>query len=212
MGGIVILDSIGWFYPTSQAVYMTATEEADAVRRHTKWVYKIANEYAAKWRHVDVDDLIQEGLLGLVIAIRKWRPDGGASLITFATYEIRARMRELIGVDSGHRLIGEVRTSSLDEPIATGEGSSNEDDYALIDVLGSQEPSPETVCANNEAATLARKALHKLSAREQCIIRLRFVEELTLDEVTEHVNVKRSRIDQIEKEAVASLKEAFRAA
>lgn len=185
---------------------MTATEENRAVRTHTKWVYKIANEYAAKWRHVDVDDLIQEGLLGLVLAIRKWRPDGGASLITFATYQIRARMRELIGVDTDHVLIGKRMEASLDELI-------DSDEHSLYDVISSGEPSPEQLCADAEMATLARDALHRLTAREQRILRLRFVDEKTLDQVVEggQVDVKRSRIEQLEKSAVASLRLAFSA-
>ncbi len=188
---------------------MTAKEEAKAVKDHAKWVYKIANEYRSKWYHVDVEDLIQEGMLGLLLAVRKWRPDGGASLLTYATYQIRARMRDLIGVDSSHKLVGDPdRPLSLDAPL------SWTDDIALLDTIASPDPSPEDVFADIEMTERVRDAVHKLSCREQRILRLRFIEEKTLDEVAglSGVDVKRSRVDQIEKGAVASLRLALSAA
>lgn len=190
---------------------MNAASEARLVADHTKWVYKLANEYAATWRNVDVEDLVQEGLLGLLLAIRSWRSDAGASLATYAIYKIRLRMRQLIG-DSDrkgedgtrvHTLVGAVPCLSLDA------ATSDEGDMSLHDVIPSPTKNPEEEYAEAEMADVVRKAVHKLSPREQRIIRMRFVEERSLRDVEESEELRRTRLSEIEREAVSTLKLAL---
>ncbi|MCL2884680.1 MAG: sigma-70 family RNA polymerase sigma factor [Oscillospiraceae bacterium] len=45
---------------------------------------------------VDTDDLVQEGFLGLLAAVRTFRLDGGASFRTYASLCIRRRMVEVL--------------------------------------------------------------------------------------------------------------------
>ena len=51
-------------------------------------VVKIAREY--RHSHVHLEDLIQEGNLGLVMALRKYDPHRGVKLSTYAAWWIRA--------------------------------------------------------------------------------------------------------------------------
>lgn len=41
---------------------------------------------------IDDDDLLQEAMLGLLAAVRHYRPDGGASFTTYATVCVRHRL------------------------------------------------------------------------------------------------------------------------
>ncbi len=59
-----------------------------------RFVVKIANEY----RHYNIRlaDLIQEGNLGLMMAIKKFDPDKGVRLISYAVWWIRAQIQNYI--------------------------------------------------------------------------------------------------------------------
>ncbi len=59
-----------------------------------RFVVKIANEY----RHYNIRlaDLIQEGNLGLMMAIKKFDPDRGVRLISYAVWWIRAQIQNYI--------------------------------------------------------------------------------------------------------------------
>ncbi|MCE3003551.1 MAG: RNA polymerase sigma factor FliA [Xanthomonadaceae bacterium] len=65
----------------------------DWIRNHTELVRRIAHHLAARLPPgVDVDDLIQAGMIGLIEAGRQYRGDGGASFETFASFRIRGAM------------------------------------------------------------------------------------------------------------------------
>lgn len=72
------------------------------------FVIKIAKEYR-RWG-VPMEDLIQEGNVGLLRAAEKYDPDQGCRLITYAVYWIRAEIREY--VVRGYRIVrlGTTRT------------------------------------------------------------------------------------------------------
>ena len=72
------------------------------------FVIRIAREYR-RWG-VPLEDLVQQGNLGLLKAAAKFDPDKGCRLITYAAYWIRAEIREY--VVRGYRIVrlGTTRT------------------------------------------------------------------------------------------------------
>lgn len=48
---------------------------------------------------IEDEDMVQEALIGLLSAVRTYRPDGGASFITYATTCIRNRLLSLVRRD-----------------------------------------------------------------------------------------------------------------
>ena len=65
----------------------------DAVARHADLVRRIAHHLAARLpASVEVDDLIQAGMIGLIEASRSYDPDQGASFETYASIRIRGSM------------------------------------------------------------------------------------------------------------------------
>jgi RNA polymerase sigma-32 factor len=68
------------------------------VRAHLRLVTKIAGEYRRS--RVNVEDLVQEGNLGLFMAVRKFDPHRGVKLSTYAGWWIRAYMLKFILDDS----------------------------------------------------------------------------------------------------------------
>ncbi len=67
--------------------------EDELVRRHAELVKRIAHHLAARLpSNVDVDDLIQAGVIGLIEAVRHYSADRGASFETYAGIRIRGAM------------------------------------------------------------------------------------------------------------------------
>ncbi|HSK41096.1 MAG TPA: RNA polymerase factor sigma-32 [Arenibaculum sp.] len=88
---------------------LTAEEERDLARRsaagddaaaerliqtHLKMVFKVARAYGRFG--LPVNDLIQEGTIGLIQAVRKFNPDRDARLSTYAAWWIRAAIQDYV--------------------------------------------------------------------------------------------------------------------
>ena len=70
--------------------------DGDATHRliasHLRFVIKIARSYRGSG--LPMSDLVQEGTLGLIHAVRRFNPDRGVRLSTYAMWWIRAAMQE----------------------------------------------------------------------------------------------------------------------
>src|SRR6185312_3851393 len=80
---------------------------ARLVQAHLGLVVKIATEFRNSGPALE--DLIQEGNLGLTIAARRFDPNQGTRLATYATYWIRACMMEHVVRSHGPVRIGTTR-------------------------------------------------------------------------------------------------------
>lgn len=100
--------------------------ERDLVRNHADLVKRIAYHLAARLpSSVDVEDLIQSGMMGLLDAARHFKPDQGASFETYAGIRIRGAMvDELRRGDwaprSVHRRLREISQTMREIEQATG--------------------------------------------------------------------------------------------
>lgn len=78
------------------AAQYRAQQKSDAtqiVERHSELVRRIAHHLAARLpASVEVDDLIQAGMLGLIDAARNFQADQGAAFETYASIRIRGAM------------------------------------------------------------------------------------------------------------------------
>jgi RNA polymerase sigma-32 factor len=66
--------------------------EDELVRSHMRLVFAIANEFARR-SQLQVDELVSEGLMGLVIAVRRYELVHGTRLANYAALWIRALLR-----------------------------------------------------------------------------------------------------------------------
>lgn len=79
----------------AQREYRSAQRAADAdvVTRHSELVRRIAHHLAARLpASVDVDDLVQAGMIGLIEAARHYDASQGAAFETYASIRIRGAM------------------------------------------------------------------------------------------------------------------------
>jgi len=61
---------------------------------HLRFVIKVANNYAGYG--LPIADLIQEGSIGLMKAVKRFRPEIGVRLVSFAVHWIKAEIHEFI--------------------------------------------------------------------------------------------------------------------
>jgi len=61
---------------------------------HLRFVIKVANNYAGYG--LAISDLIQEGSIGLMKAVKRFRPEVGVRLVSFAVHWIKAEIHEFI--------------------------------------------------------------------------------------------------------------------
>ena len=210
-------------------------------------------------------DLIQEGNIGLMKAVKHYDPDKGVRLMSFAVHWIRAEIQDYVvrnwrlvkvaTTKNQRKLFFNLRqmkpddksltTSQADEIAKTldvkpeevfemeqrmggadlsMEGSDSEDDdssYAPADYLASDEPTPleEVEQKDTESHTKAKlkEALASLDARSRRVIEARWLAEddngnttpMTLQELAEELGVSSERVRQIEKKALAKMRESM---
>lgn len=167
------------------------------------------------------EDLCQVGNLGLIRAAKGWEPEKGA----FSTYakwwvcnyirrEILHKLRT-VRVPEWAQRDGR-RHPKRTAPIETNRsGSINADEsdhQALITdfMLDRIEPdeTPEETVSRAERTEMVPRIFRQLSCpRERAIIRKRFFEGLTLQQVGDSIGLTKERVRQIEAEALKKLRQ-----
>ena len=231
--------------------------EEQLINSHLGFVMKVAKGY--KRSGVPMSDLIQEGIVGLIKAVRRFNPDFDARLSTYAKWWIRASIQDHIvkswslvrlsttsaqkslflnlrrktselieGADAlSENIVTQLaerfettavdvrnlarrvtlRDQSLDAPISGEHGET------WLDQLKSDAETPEECIVQESEKTilseLMKRALQKLPAREQFIIKNRYFVEAkqTFASIGRELNLSKDRVRQLENRALQTLKE-----
>ena len=235
----------------------------ELVTSHLRLVAKIALRY--RGYGLPVSDLISEGNIGLMKAVKKFQPELGFRLSTYAMWWIKASVTEYVlkswsmvkmgtmaaqkklffslrkakeklnlinsnDIDfESAKVLSEqfnlseqdivnmnsrmtIRDQSLNMPVnRDGDGS-----IEMQDLLVDESPSPESVVANKEEASVRHgmlvKALDKLSERERHIFTERRLKDdpLTLEKLGEGYGISRERVRQLENRAFVKVEKCIR--
>lgn len=152
-----------------------------------------------------VDDLLNVGRLGLVEAVKRWRPDGGSSFRSYANLKIRgAALDEVRRLD----FVSRSARDRVDAALARGEEvegfglvsierSGDEEGGGLAEVLpcGGRDAAAEMEVS--ELGRLAFEWIEEFPADYQAVIRGLYVEGKPMREVGEDLGVTESRVCQM---------------
>ena len=206
------------------------------VNQHLPLVKRLASQLAVKLpSHIEIEDLIQVGLIGLLKAVEDYQSDSGAVFSTYATIRIRgAMLDELRGRDwlprSVQRDLGRVAAAIEKVEQRVGRPASEKEiadeldmsleDYrvlagelacARISQLDEAELPPgddepaAQVAEGTRRAALA-DAITTLPEKEGLMLSLYYSDGLNLKEIGLVLGVSESRVSQIHGQAVARLK------
>lgn len=167
-------------------------------------IYKIANKfYVDKSSSIDIDDLIQEGFVGLVLAADKYRFDveSPAKFITFAVYWIC------------HKISRFINSKNTNDEVSLNTHVGEEDNSELIDYIEGVDYGFENVeekIYNHELRIELEYIMNKtLTLNEREILKLRHGWDsnkcMTRDEIGELFNFVSHKVNYIEKRAYSKL-------
>jgi RNA polymerase sigma factor for flagellar operon FliA len=211
-------------------------------------VQRIANHLPAS---VDVEDLMNVGVIGLIQAVDRFDPKRDNKFMTYAIFRIKgAVLSELRSRDylsrSGRRKLRELENASLKLEQRLGRDA---DEIELADELGvdleelhrirqlssisfvsfeelgvSNKDEKEklmTFLLNRDEDALSHtrlkelkgalaRAIELLSEKERLVISLYYLDELTMKETGEVLNITESRVSQIHSQAITRLRNKMR--
>lgn len=155
---------------------------------------------------VELDDLISIGAIGLVKAVRSFKPEKNIKLATYASRCIENEI--LMHLRRTSKLKAEV---SFDEPLSS-DGDGNE--LLLSDVLGTDEDVVFTALQEREEKETLIREVATLPARERMIIDMRYglsgKDELTQKEVADKLGISQSYISRLEKKILKKLEKVLK--
>lgn len=203
------------------------------VRANSGLVYQVAHRLQKKGAAVGLEllDLVQEGNIGLMRALEKYDPRRGVSFATYAyfwIYQTTNRTIDNSGIiripvgrqtrkdskDESKKVRRDYiqcadnarRVGSLDEPVDNSRAAG--DMQTVLDhISDSSIPPADVAMGLREDISTLLDAMDDLDPRERRIVRARYVEEKTLEEVGEENGITRERIRQIEQQLLRKLRD-----
>lgn len=212
-------------YPTVYGILEAADAHYDRIRqRNIGVLYRQARAMGRYAAHLSFEQrraLVEQGWMR---AYTRWDPTKAANFPTYAAQWARATVQRAPERQSAVTLPAHadkgggysvIPTVPLDAPIRANTASTRDGDMGItgLDLL-QDEHTPETLLLERESTDRRAHMLHvavngQLDKRAITIIRMRFYENRTLEEVGAYIGVTRERVRQIERAALIKLRTAL---
>lgn len=122
-------------------------------------VKKMASKYRLEASKVglEVEDLIQEGYIGLISAIKNYNPDDDALFYTYAVISIKSKLLNCIRMSSCKKHYCLNQSISLSKPISV------DSDLIILDFIEDTNTEiPDLVVYENQISSLLKDSLYNL--------------------------------------------------
>lgn len=190
---------------TAHATPHAARATPGQVIDHLHLVHRVVRRMARRLpRCVSADDLVSAGTLGLMDALTRYDTGRAASFAPYAEIRIRgAILDHLRAMDWLPRSArATVKAGDSDAAIVSVE-DVREDGF---DTFATTLPLPSSAIERAERKEQLARAIGRLSQRDREILALYYVEDLTLKQIGEVLNVTESRVCQLHGAAVTRLR------
>ncbi len=206
------------------------------VVQYSPLVKYVAGRMRSRLPHsVDQDDLVSDGVLGLMDAIERFDPSRGLSFQTFAVPRIRGAIidglrsmdfvprsvRDKVRIVQQASVKLEERLGRLpdDEEIArevgvpvqqvrdlTKQASSNHANLDDFELADELASAADDSVEQGDVSASLRRVIAELNERDQVVIALYYFEGLTLADIGKVLGVTESRISQVHSRATSTLR------
>ena len=154
---------------------------------------------------IGIEDLISIGTIGLIKAVKTFRPDKNIKLATYASRCIENEILMFLRKTSQSR-----KEISIDEPLNV-DWDGNE--LLLGDILGTDDDIVIRGIESETEKRLLLEQIEKLGERERTIMQMRFglagYKERTQKEVADEVGISQSYISRLEKRILRQIKRSL---
>ena len=157
---------------------------------------------------VEMDDLINDGVIGLIRALHRYDPDRGVGFSTYAGHRIRGAM--LDGLRERDPLPRSIRRAQR----ASKEGDSGSRTKAIqfldlgeaLIIPADETTSPEAIMLEADLKRQVRAGLAALPPRDRQVLVLRMIRGLPLRAVAEHLSISITRTAEIQARGLVRLR------
>jgi len=170
----------------------------DLVTENIGYVVTLARQY--KSDILTTDDLVSEGVIGMMKAAEKYDASRGKPFVTFAAPYIREAIEKAI-----NKLDTEVNVRSTDESLPRG----SRNNYTLLNVLEDKDSPRADAAIEQTLSDDMLKGISLLDERQQAVVKRYFgigQERQTMAEIGLEMGLKRERVRQIRNQALRKLK------
>ena len=164
-----------------------AAEEA-LVLRHTRLVRVCARPFFLAGG--DSEDLIQEGMVGLLSAIREFRPQKGASFRAFAEVCVRRRIISVVRSAAGGKHLPLNDSVSLDPSLFLAN-----QDFTSFGTAYHHQRNPEDVVIHEENLSALEEAIREGLTRLETQVLTHYLNGLSYAEIAEEVQRSTKSVD-----------------
>lgn len=173
--------------------------EAEIVENNKALIYKIIKDYYyASKNPSDMEDVFQAGCLGLLKAVKNFKPEMGNKFVTYAYYLIRGEVQRLYEEHSKRDLV----LSSIN--VSNGNGILMESNEDILEYLRSNRKNEtnEWTCGeemNNKI--LVESLLEQVTPVQKKILIHRYYDDLSQQEIGDMINKSQVYVSREEKRA-----------
>lgn len=177
------------------------------IAQNQRFIHKVAYEVwvAQKERNgslgIEIDDLVQEGVLGLIASVDRFQVDTGHKFLTYAASAIRNTMLDYI-----RKVNPTFEAKHLGNLVRLDELVKEENAHHHEFVADSRNQNPEQLVTAKETHEEIHHALNQLSAREGMYLRYRFGfeddKEHSRSETAWHFHLSENRAKKTEADAL----------
>ena len=168
----------------------------ELVEKHLGLAYFYARKFCAS--NMEYEDLVQEGMIGLMDAAERFDPARGVKFSTYAMWHIRKTIMEAI--------------RSKNDIVRTPRRHKSKSCMTLENAarMADTSPPPDEILEAQEEVAAVHRCIQRLPSREAIVVRLRHginTEKMTLKKVGHILGVSPERVRQIQAGAEEKLRD-----